>query len=51
MKLDAALAAKATTTGNPVRPMVLAAAAQPYAALAPAARSICSSPAAARARA
>ena len=32
MTLDAALAAKATTTGNPVRPMVLAAAAQPYAA-------------------
>src|SRR6476469_5867993 len=35
MKLDAALAAKATTTGNPVRPMVLAAASQPYAAPAP----------------
>ena len=35
MKLDAALAAKATTTGNPVRPMVLAAAEQPYAAPAP----------------
>jgi UDP-N-acetylglucosamine--N-acetylmuramyl-(pentapeptide) pyrophosphoryl-undecaprenol N-acetylglucosamine transferase len=32
MTLDAALAAKATTTGNPVRPMVLAAAQQPYAA-------------------
>jgi UDP-N-acetylglucosamine--N-acetylmuramyl-(pentapeptide) pyrophosphoryl-undecaprenol N-acetylglucosamine transferase len=32
MKLDAALAAKATTTGNPVRPMVLAAAQQPYVA-------------------
>ena len=31
MKLDAELAAKATTTGNPVRPMVLAAAQQPYA--------------------
>src|SRR4051794_23507808 len=31
MKLDPKLAAKATTTGNPVRPMVLAAAAQPYA--------------------
>jgi len=35
MKLDDALAAKATTTGNPVRPMVLAAAAQPYAAPTP----------------
>lgn len=35
MKLDAPLAAKATTTGNPVRPMVLAVAQQPYAALAP----------------
>ena len=32
MKLDSALAAKATTTGNPVRPMVLAAAARPYVA-------------------
>ena len=30
MTLDAALATKATTTGNPVRPMVTAAAAQPY---------------------
>src|SRR3989440_8292180 len=30
--LDAALARKATVTGNPVRPMVLAAAALPYAA-------------------
>ena len=30
MTLDAPLAAKATLTGNPVRPMVLAAAAQPY---------------------
>ena len=35
IKLDAALAAKATTTGNPVRPMVLAAAQQPYLAPAP----------------
>jgi len=35
MKLDGQLAAKATTTGNPVRPMVLAAAAQPYPASAP----------------
>jgi UDP-N-acetylglucosamine--N-acetylmuramyl-(pentapeptide) pyrophosphoryl-undecaprenol N-acetylglucosamine transferase len=35
MTLEAALAAKATTTGNPVRPMVLAAAGQPYAAPAP----------------
>src|SRR5262245_26068124 len=35
MKLDATLAAKATTTGNPVRPMVLAAAARPSAAVAP----------------
>jgi len=35
MTLDAALAAKATTTGNPVRPMVLAAAEQPYAAPTP----------------
>ena len=35
MTLDARLAAKATTTGNPVRPVVLAAAAQPYAAPAP----------------
>ena len=35
IKLDAALAAKATTTGNPVRPMVLVAAAQPYAAPVP----------------
>ena len=32
IKLDAALAAKATFTGNPVRPMVIQAAAQPYAA-------------------
>ncbi|MEJ0077855.1 MAG: undecaprenyldiphospho-muramoylpentapeptide beta-N-acetylglucosaminyltransferase [Alphaproteobacteria bacterium] len=32
MTLDPKLAAKATTTGNPVRPMVLAAAQQPYAA-------------------
>jgi UDP-N-acetylglucosamine--N-acetylmuramyl-(pentapeptide) pyrophosphoryl-undecaprenol N-acetylglucosamine transferase len=32
MTLEPPLAAKATTTGNPVRPMVLAAAAQPYAA-------------------
>jgi UDP-N-acetylglucosamine--N-acetylmuramyl-(pentapeptide) pyrophosphoryl-undecaprenol N-acetylglucosamine transferase len=32
MTLDAALAKKATVTGNPVRPMVIAAAAQPYAA-------------------
>ena len=32
MTLDAPLSAKATFTGNPVRPMVLAAAAQPYAA-------------------
>src|SRR5689334_11085460 len=32
MKLESKLAAKATTTGNPVRPMVLEAAAQPYAA-------------------
>src|SRR5215212_741975 len=32
MTLDAPLAAKATFTGNPVRPMVIAAAAQPYAA-------------------
>src|SRR5215213_1266142 len=31
MTLDAPLAAKATFTGNPVRPMVLAAAAEPYA--------------------
>src|ERR1044071_4456479 len=31
--LDGALAAKATVTGNPVRPAVVAAAAQPYAAL------------------
>src|SRR5215213_3312861 len=31
MTLDPALAAKATFTGNPVRPMVLTAAAQPYA--------------------
>src|SRR5215213_6904377 len=31
MTLDAPLAAKATFTGNPVRPMVLSAAAQPYA--------------------
>jgi UDP-N-acetylglucosamine--N-acetylmuramyl-(pentapeptide) pyrophosphoryl-undecaprenol N-acetylglucosamine transferase len=31
MTLDAALAAKATFTGNPIRPMVLGAAAQPYA--------------------
>src|SRR5207244_2281282 len=31
MALDGPLAAKATFTGNPVRPMVLAAAAQPYA--------------------
>jgi len=31
MTLDAALAAKAAFTGNPVRPMVLAAAARPYA--------------------
>jgi UDP-N-acetylglucosamine--N-acetylmuramyl-(pentapeptide) pyrophosphoryl-undecaprenol N-acetylglucosamine transferase len=31
MKLDPPLAAKSTTTGNPVRPMVLAAAQQPYA--------------------
>src|SRR3954453_17994623 len=30
MTLDAALAAKATFTGNPIRPMVLAAAARPY---------------------
>jgi UDP-N-acetylglucosamine--N-acetylmuramyl-(pentapeptide) pyrophosphoryl-undecaprenol N-acetylglucosamine transferase len=36
MTLDARLAAKATFTGNPVRPMVLAAAAQPYAAPQPA---------------
>jgi len=35
MTLDPPLAAKATTTGNPVRPMVLAAAAQPYAAPGP----------------
>jgi UDP-N-acetylglucosamine--N-acetylmuramyl-(pentapeptide) pyrophosphoryl-undecaprenol N-acetylglucosamine transferase len=35
MKLDANFAAKATTTGNPIRPMVLAAAAQTYAAPAP----------------
>src|SRR3954449_8440537 len=35
MKLDPKLAAKATTTGNPVRPMVLAAAQQPYTAPAP----------------
>ena len=32
MTLDAPLAAKATFTGNPVRPTVIAAAAQPYAA-------------------
>jgi UDP-N-acetylglucosamine--N-acetylmuramyl-(pentapeptide) pyrophosphoryl-undecaprenol N-acetylglucosamine transferase len=32
MALDPPLAAKATFTGNPIRPMVLAAAAQPYAA-------------------
>src|SRR3954463_10752581 len=32
MTLDAALAAKATFTGNPIRPMVLGAAAQPYGA-------------------
>jgi UDP-N-acetylglucosamine--N-acetylmuramyl-(pentapeptide) pyrophosphoryl-undecaprenol N-acetylglucosamine transferase len=32
MTLDAPLAAKATFTGNPIRPMVLAAAEQPYAA-------------------
>jgi UDP-N-acetylglucosamine--N-acetylmuramyl-(pentapeptide) pyrophosphoryl-undecaprenol N-acetylglucosamine transferase len=31
LNLDAALGVKATTTGNPVRPMVLAAAAQPFA--------------------
>jgi len=35
MTLDPKLAAKATTTGNPVRPMVLAAAQQPYAAPGP----------------
>jgi len=35
MKLDPPIAAKATTTGNPVRPMVLAAATRPYAALTP----------------
>ncbi len=35
MALDAPLAAKATFTGNPVRPMVIAAAAQPYAAPVP----------------
>ena len=35
MVLDAPLAAKATVTGNPVRPMVLAAAQQPYTAPAP----------------
>ena len=46
-----ALAAKATFTGNPVRPMVIAAAQQPYPALEPAARSICWCSAAARARA
>jgi UDP-N-acetylglucosamine--N-acetylmuramyl-(pentapeptide) pyrophosphoryl-undecaprenol N-acetylglucosamine transferase len=33
MTLDAPLAAKATFTGNPVRPMVLAAAGEPYPAL------------------
>src|ERR1044071_8227363 len=32
MTLDTPLAAKATFTGNPVRPMVIAAAARPYAA-------------------
>jgi UDP-N-acetylglucosamine--N-acetylmuramyl-(pentapeptide) pyrophosphoryl-undecaprenol N-acetylglucosamine transferase len=32
MALDAPLAAKATVTGNPVRPVVIAAAARPYAA-------------------
>jgi UDP-N-acetylglucosamine--N-acetylmuramyl-(pentapeptide) pyrophosphoryl-undecaprenol N-acetylglucosamine transferase len=36
MTLDAALAAKATFTGNPIRPMVLGAAAQPYAPPTPA---------------
>ena len=36
MALEPALAAKATVTGNPVRPAVLAAAAQPYAAPDPA---------------
>jgi UDP-N-acetylglucosamine--N-acetylmuramyl-(pentapeptide) pyrophosphoryl-undecaprenol N-acetylglucosamine transferase len=36
LSLTAPLAAKATTTGNPVRPMVLAAAAQAYAAAVPA---------------
>jgi UDP-N-acetylglucosamine--N-acetylmuramyl-(pentapeptide) pyrophosphoryl-undecaprenol N-acetylglucosamine transferase len=36
MRLDPKLAAKATTTGNPVRPMVIAAAAQPYGAPEPA---------------
>ena len=35
MTLDAPLDAKATITGNPVRPVVLAAAARPYAAPAP----------------
>ena len=35
MTLDAPLDAKATVTGNPVRPVVLAAAARPYAAPAP----------------
>src|SRR5204863_5850055 len=35
MTLDPPLAAKATLTGNPVRPVVLAAAARPYAAPAP----------------
>src|SRR5436190_14328515 len=35
MTLEARLAAKATTTGNPVRPVVLAAAGQPYAAPVP----------------
>ena len=35
MKLDAKLAAKATMTGNPVRPAVLAATSQPYAAPVP----------------
>jgi len=35
MTLDTKLAAKATTIGNPIRPMVLAAAAQPYASPAP----------------
>jgi hypothetical protein len=51
MTLDAPLAAKATFTGNPVRPMVIAAAAQPYAAPRSGGPFVCSSPAAARARA